>query len=138
MAAKGATAIAMLRGAECERVLAVLAEAGIPVLLLKGSALAWWLYPAPHLRECSDIDLLLSSRQAVDRAFHVLSPYGFVRGYSQGGEAYECAFQRKLSETNSVDLDMHWQLLSVCALPVRWSHSMPLAWAIGITCNGRI
>ncbi|WP_159015892.1 nucleotidyltransferase family protein [Cognatiluteimonas profundi] len=109
-AAKGATAIAMLRGAECERVLAVLAAAGIPVLLLKGSALAWWLYPAPHLRECSDIDLLFASRDAVTRAQRLLEGHGYDHGYAQGRHAYELVCRRSLSRSIQLDLDLHWGL----------------------------
>jgi len=109
-AARGATAIAMLRGAECERVLAVLAGADIPVLLLKGSALAWWLYPAPHLRECSDIDLLFASRDAVTSAARLLQGIGYAHGYGQGRHAYELVCRRTLSSTIQLDLDLHWGL----------------------------
>ena len=109
-AARGATAIAMLRGAECERILATLAAADSPVLLLKGSALAWWLYPSPNLRECSDIDLLFASRDAVMRAARLLEVDGYVHGYGQGRHAYELVCRRSLSSTIQLDLDLHWGL----------------------------
>jgi hypothetical protein len=37
---------------------------GIPVLVLKGTALRSWLHPQPYLRESSDIDQLFASREA--------------------------------------------------------------------------
>jgi hypothetical protein len=37
-----------------------------PALLLKGSALAHWAYEQPHLRACSDVDILLPSRSAAE------------------------------------------------------------------------
>jgi len=48
----------MARVVELREVLAALAGAGLPVLLLKGAALAYTLYPEPHLRDRSDTDLL--------------------------------------------------------------------------------
>ena len=48
----------LMREAECRRLLVRLEQADIQVLLLKGSALAYWAYPSAHLLDCSDIDLL--------------------------------------------------------------------------------
>ena len=109
-AARQLTVVAMLREAECRRMLAVLQEAEIPVLLLKGSALAWWLYSAPHLRECSDIDLLLASREAVTRASRLMIEHGYNAGYEQGEHAYELVCRRILSGSLQLDLDLHWAL----------------------------
>jgi hypothetical protein len=109
-AARGTTVIAMLREAECRRVLALLHAAGIPVLLLKGSALAWWLYPSPHLRECSDVDLLFASREAVAQAARLLAANGYDRGYVQGEQAYELVCRRVLSASFVLDVDLHWAL----------------------------
>jgi hypothetical protein len=109
-AARGSTVIAMLREAECRRLLALLDGAGIPVLLLKGSALAWWLYPSPHLRECSDVDLLFASREAVAQAAALLAANGYDRGYVQGEHAYELVCRRELSASFVLDVDLHWGL----------------------------
>ena len=109
-AARGTTVIAMLREAECRRVLALLQSAQIPVLLLKGSALAWWLYPSPHLRECSDVDLLFASREAVAQAAELLATNGYDRGYVQGEQAYELVCRRMLSASFVLDVDLHWAL----------------------------
>ena len=43
-------AVEMMRAAELREVLEALAQQGLPVLLLKGAALAYTLYPEPHLR----------------------------------------------------------------------------------------
>jgi putative nucleotidyltransferase-like protein len=109
-AGREATAISMLRASECLRVLALFEAAGIRALLMKGSALAWWLYPAPHLRECSDIDLLLESREAVAAAVVLLAAHGYDDGYVQGDQAYEQVSRRALSGTMQLDLDLHWAL----------------------------
>jgi len=109
-AARGTTVIAMLREAECRRLLGLLEGAGIPVLLLKGSALAWWLYPSPHLRECSDVDLLFASREAVAQAAALLAANGYDRGYVQGEHAYELVCRRELSPSFVLDVDLHWGL----------------------------
>ena len=41
-------------------VLSVLTSAGIPVIVLKGTALSGTVYPDPVLRHCHDIDLLVT------------------------------------------------------------------------------
>jgi Uncharacterised nucleotidyltransferase len=57
-------------------VLDALEAASIPVLVLKGAALAHLLYPSTGLRPLSDLDLLVSSRLA-GRAQSVLAEIGF-------------------------------------------------------------
>lgn len=51
-------------------------EAGIPVIVLKGAALAHILYPSPGLRPLSDIDLLVDARLGA-RAQATLAELGF-------------------------------------------------------------
>ena len=131
-AARGTTVIAMLREAECRRLLGLLDGAGIPVLLLKGSALAWWLYPAPHLRECSDVDLLFASREAVAQAAALLAANGYDRGYVQGEHAYELVCRRELSASFVLDVDLHWGLNNAPVFArafdfdTLWAESIPL------------
>jgi hypothetical protein len=62
--------------------LALLAEAGIPAIPLKGPALALSLHGDATLRECSDLDVLIP-REAVAPAFALL----LARGYEHGEEA---------------------------------------------------
>lgn len=47
------------RGGELARVLRVAADAGVPVMPLKGAILAWCYYPTAALRPMSDLDLLV-------------------------------------------------------------------------------
>ncbi|MCX7935191.1 MAG: nucleotidyltransferase family protein, partial [Planctomycetota bacterium] len=42
----------------------VIAAAGEEILLVKGAALAWTVYPAPHCRPAADIDILVKPAQA--------------------------------------------------------------------------
>lgn len=131
-ASRRGVALSMLRDRECQQLLRFLDQRGVPVLLLKGSSLAWWLYPSPHLRECSDIDLLLPSREVADGLARELAGLGYGQGYTQGAHAYERVCRKALSPTLQLDLDLHWALnnapvfahaLSSQAL---WAHAMPL------------
>jgi len=60
-------------------VLGTLASAGIEVVVLKGMAFAHTIYPAPHLRPKSDIDLWIP-RQQVSLAVEQLIAQGFRMG----------------------------------------------------------
>jgi hypothetical protein len=110
-AARAEVAQFMVRQAEARRVLARLAEAGLPVLLLKGSALAYWAYPEPHLRHCVDVDLLFASRADAVAAADLLAPDGYVVRQHFGDAAsreFLCVRQRPGSPR--VEFDMHWGL----------------------------
>ena len=72
-----AVAVELMRAAELRDVLAALAQADLPVLLLKGAALAYTLYPEPHLRERCDTDLLLPSREDAERAGRVFQTLSY-------------------------------------------------------------
>lgn len=98
---------------ETRRVLARLHEAGIQVLLLKGSALAWWAWPAPHLRACVDVDLLFASRTVALAAADLLAEDGYVRRQHFGNAATrEFLCRRVRAGHPQVDLDLHWDLSS--------------------------
>lgn len=56
----------------------VLKEAGIDVILLKGSGVAG-LYPVPELRKSGDIDLLFEDEKMAYAAGKCLETYGFVQ-----------------------------------------------------------
>ncbi len=98
--------------AEGRRVVEALHAAKIPLLVLKGLALGHWLFPAPYLRESSDIDLLFSSQADAERAAAALVPLGYAVLYSPGDMAHEFAC-RRVSPSREVDLDMHWRLASM-------------------------
>jgi len=71
-----AQAVAMLLNAELERVGSALAEADIPVLVLKGPALSRELYPDPRLRPFADLDLTVHEADE-QRAAQVLTDRGY-------------------------------------------------------------
>ena len=60
----------LYREYELRRVLGLLAAGGVKALLLKGAALAYTVYAAPHLRPRGDLDLLIAHAdlQAADQA----------------------------------------------------------------------
>ena len=98
--------------AETRRLLAALHAAGLRVLVLKGAALAGWLYPAAHLRDCGDLDLLLASHEDTMRAVQVLADCGYPDGYEQGGHAYELLRKPVPGTAFPLELDLHWRLLN--------------------------
>ena len=110
-AARSEAISSMLLQSEALRVLSLMAEADIPGLLLKGSALAYWAYPQPHLRACSDVDLLLPSREAAEQLSDRLTASGFERSETSGElVAYELLCRRPVSDDWQVEIDIHWRL----------------------------
>jgi hypothetical protein len=66
----------MLRDQEVGRVLAAFNEAGVPVLLLKGVALAHTVYPDPILRTMGDVDIVVREMQ-VEQGSETLEKLGY-------------------------------------------------------------
>ena len=113
MAARDEVFVSMMQEVESRRLLALMSDAGISGLLLKGSAVAYWAYTAPHLRACSDVDLLLPSRQAAEALASRLCAAG--AGYERSntsGElvAYELMCRRQISDALKLEVDIHWRL----------------------------
>ena len=110
-AAREEALVSMVIEGQSRRVLGLMAEAGIPGLLLKGSALAYWAYPQPHLRACSDVDLLLSSRKAAEQLSDQLMASGFERAETSGElVAYELLCRSPVSGDWQIEIDIHWRL----------------------------
>ena len=127
-------AVEMLRAAELRDVLAALAQAGLPVLLLKGAALAYTLYPEPHLRERCDTDLLLPSQEEAEHAWRVLQTLGYQRPNAASGDL-ACG-QLGCYKTGSGGfthaLDIHWRLNNAILLVERFTFAELAAAAISI------
>ena len=91
--------------------LTALAAADIEVLLLKGSALAYLVYDAPHLRPRADIDLMIC-RDALDRAERVFAAQGWSRPIERPAEL--SAAQRHYTRPGPAGLlqylDVHWKI----------------------------
>ena len=110
-AARGAALLSMLFQAESITILEAMAAAGIPGLLLKGNALAYWAYPQPHCRECNDVDLLVPSREAAETLAATLQQRGYERFETSGGlVAYELMCRRRLAGDFQPEVDIHWRL----------------------------
>ena len=88
-------------------VLVQLQQAGIEALVLKGAALAQWLYPAPYLRESSDVDLLLANREQALAAVAALASLGYAMPFTPTRFRHELSCG---SADGRLDLDLHWAL----------------------------
>ncbi|HWS71894.1 MAG TPA: nucleotidyltransferase family protein, partial [Thermoanaerobaculia bacterium] len=104
-----AAATEPLRLADLRRVLAAFAEAGVEALILKGTALAYDLYPSPELRPRSDVDLLVTD---FARAAGVLRALGF-EAYANSGDELALR-QQSFGRSDAFELlhlyDLHRQI----------------------------
>ena len=153
-----AVAVELMRAAELRDVLAALAQADLPVLLLKGAALAYTLYPEPHLRDRCDTDLLLPSRDEAERACRVLQTLGYQRPNAVSGELiiHEIGCHKTSPSGLIHALDIHWRLnnaallserftfaeLAAAAMPIPvlgpHAHSLGLVHALLLACMHRV
>lgn len=69
--------LAAIREAAVDRLLAAFAAAAVPLILLKGAALAHLIYPAPELRPMIDIDILIEPGHA-EAAVRAASDLGYA------------------------------------------------------------
>ena len=99
------------RRAELLRVLTELQKAGVRPLLLKGTALAYSLYPNPALRPRGDTDLLIPESQ-LDQVAMVLARVGYARGSAVTGEliSYQANWIRHHGVAITHNLDVHWRI----------------------------
>jgi hypothetical protein len=85
----------------------------LPALLLKGTGLAYTIYPAPHLRPRVDVDLLIR-RDTLDRCEAVLTSCGWQRAPERDSELAEP--QRHYVKPGPgaalYFLDLHWKIAS--------------------------
>ena len=85
----------------------------LPALLLKGTGLAYTIYPSPHLRPRVDVDLLIR-RETLDRCEAVLASCGWCRAPERDAELAEP--QRHYVKPGPgaalYHLDLHWKIAS--------------------------
>lgn len=111
--ASGQAVIAMALDAETRRVLKQLDELGIPAILLKGNALAHWAYANPLHRACSDVDLLVPTREDAERLTDALCRTGCQRASSSGDlVAFELMCRREIAPDWLLEIDIHWRLVN--------------------------
>jgi hypothetical protein len=91
-----------------------LAAESIPVMLLKGAALAATVYP-PGMRPLNDLDLLVRRRD-YDRVARILEECGFTKVLREGfsevetlRDYHEIVFERRLGK-ELLSVDLHWQI----------------------------
>ena len=89
---------------ELRRILEALGEAGIPVIVLKGAAVAHTLYPDPALRPMNDIDLLVKP----EHLFPAIKTLKQI-GYHQQKITYHVVLAG--GPDSRVNLELHWLLL---------------------------
>lgn len=97
--------------AEQRKVFEALQAAGIRFLVMKGGALAHWLYASPHLRMLTDLDLLLPERAAVDALEPLLAGLGFLP-VVVNPVANERSFRKPGGPYGHFTVDAHWRLFN--------------------------
>ncbi len=102
-------AVEALREDDLRAVLEALAGAGVEVLILKGTALAYDLYASPDLRPRGDTDLLIAAND-LERARVTLLALGFEEQPVSGDEhgTRQTAFTRADTSGLMHMYDVHW------------------------------
>ena len=110
-AVRARTAQDLLRRAEVTRVLDALATAGLPVVLLKGTPLAYSVYPTPAARPRTDTDFLIPYEQ-VDRLKQAMTGLGYEAPLFCSGDLLFCQFPLQRADAFGVvhRFDCHWRI----------------------------
>ena len=104
--------INQVRTAQVAAIGAAFEHASLPILFLKGAALAHMLYPEPGLRPMSDLDLLVS-RQDLTQAYDLLQDLGY-HGAVYGNDIEKSRHLPPINqEINgfSIGIELHYALL---------------------------
>jgi hypothetical protein len=103
----------LARERELRRLLQAYHAAGVEVLVVKGSHLAYSHYPRPDLRSRIDSDLLVA-RADRDRAAAVLEALGYEAEAKPSGElaATQLLYVLRSNEADVHLVDLHWRLAS--------------------------
>lgn len=124
---------AMLRTRETAVILDLLSQAGLRCLVLKGCALAHWLYASPNLRKVVDVDLLFPTRADAEAAAEIISPLGYRRWKNAGDlVSFEFVCRRESPGRSVLDFDMHWSIANTVLFARRfdfdelWARSRPV------------
>ncbi|HWT16620.1 MAG TPA: nucleotidyltransferase family protein [Patescibacteria group bacterium] len=93
-----------------QSVVRALNDAGLPFLVLKGSALARWLYPQSMLRPRSDIDILLRDHSDLRACRQALESIGFLGSDVVAPQPqFEEAFRGRVGDAG-MEVDIHWRI----------------------------
>jgi hypothetical protein len=109
--ASGDAAIELLRRRELARVLEALGSGGVEPILIKGAALAYTIYGAPHCRPRVDTDFLIR-REHVDAVRDVMARLGYTASVLCEGEALFHQFEMFRWDEFGVEhvCDFHWKI----------------------------
>jgi hypothetical protein len=118
-----------LRAVDVAEVLRALGERGVNVLILKGTALAYDLYPSPELRPRSDTDLLIA-RDDLPAVRAAMLALGFEEQPSSGDE--HGLRQAVFTRAPGMVYDVHWAATNVPVFDavLRFEELMPRAIAL--------
>jgi hypothetical protein len=110
-AERAEAALEIARRQELSRLLAACGSADLPVLLIKGAALAYSMYPEPWLRPREDTDLVVRSSDA-ERADRVLRDCGFRPAIRQRGRlvTHQRLYHRADAAGRRDAYDLHWKI----------------------------
>ena len=123
----------MLMEAETRRLLAVLEQADMPALLLKGQAIAQWAYPDPSLRASGDIDVLVATREAADRLARRLCESGYELFQPSGDlVALEMMLRREVAPGVWVEIDLHCRVINSPLFSERFTFDELMAESIAL------
>ena len=85
------------------KVLRILEMENVPVVVLRGMALAYTIYPEPYLRAMQDVDLLIKS-DSKERLLRSLSKHGFDPSKRLRGQF--------VYQINGTEIEVHWSFLT--------------------------
>jgi hypothetical protein len=94
-----------------QEALAALQSAGIRAVLLKGTPLAYTHYPAPHLRERGDTDILVAEDDRL-RAHDLLLELGYMSSvaWARHCGSYQLQYLAPKASVLAYDIDLHWRV----------------------------
>lgn len=92
------------------------AEIGIDLLVMKGAALAYTHYPAPHVRPRLDTDVLIAADDRA-RMHALLYRRGYTRVPAISGRAvvHQAEYTRELPGGLAHSVDVHWKIANPAA-----------------------
>ncbi len=96
---------------ELGRVLSAAHDRGIHPLVLKGTALAYRVYPEPALRARNDVDLLIAPDRAEEMGA-LLEAHGYAADLAAGGHwaSSERGYTKTIAGDLASRIDLHWRL----------------------------
>lgn len=116
----------LFRLAETRTALICLRDAGIQVLVLKGTALAYGLYAKPYLRPRIDADLLFADAEIAQAAGMALEAIGYqclslMPKPDKNAISYEVAYRKTSRHGTTQTMDVHWALANNALYGSRFS-----------------